>query len=248
MGDLWLKFIYLSMTGRYSVHDGPFIVNSPVRGSLATPYAAGSVIRRSRVGIAQNIPVQQTIQTHQAHLLPHAGLTTSTILPGTGLRNSVVISPNQIPAGATIIRVDNPAEISYHGTPQTIHQTKRVTTEVPAPAVIARRGLARGVSSEGCPWWVWALLGLLGLLLLLGLLWGLLSHFAHKEARERNVETIVDNGRSKIESSTTTTKATEVKDNTLTSTTATTGTTSDDKTGVNKSTDDLEKVAVDTKR
>ena len=192
-------FYLLSMTNRFSIDGAPLISNiGPVRASLATPYAAGqTVVRRSRVLGVSPAPIQTTFQSHVPHVLPHAGLTTSTVVPAAGfhtstfhppsvavpgLRKSVVISPNEIPPGATIIRVDRPAEVHTHE-PQVIHQTKKVTAEA-TPMYAQRR-------SSGCPWWVWALLGLLGLLLLAGLLFGLLSAFGRNKQEYEVVEPIV---------------------------------------------------------
>ena len=163
----------------------------PIRSSLATPYAGQSVIRRSRVAGVSGLPVvnvQPTFQTHQTRILPQVGLATSSVLPAQGFRNSVVIDQSQIPQGMTVIRVENPAEYNYHGTPQTIHQTKKVMAE-PAPPVYQSTGIRR---RSACPWWVWALLGLLGLLLLAGLLWGLFSALGGNKAEEEIVEPIVD--------------------------------------------------------
>ena len=164
----------------------------PVRSSLATPYAAGqTVIRRSRVAGVSGLPVvnvQPTFQTHQTQIIPQIGLATSSVLPAQGFRNSVVIDKSQIPQGATVIRVENPAEYNYHGTPQTIHQTKKVMVE-PSPPVYQSQGFRR---RSACPWWVWALLGLLGLLLLAGLLWGLFSALGGKKVEKEVVEPIVD--------------------------------------------------------
>lgn len=163
----------------------------PVRSSLATPYAGQTVIRRSRVAGVSGLPVvnvQPTFQTHQTHIVPQVGLATSSVLPVQGIRNSVVIDKSQIPQGATIIRVENPAEYNHHGPTQTIHQSKKVMVE-PTPSVHQSTGFRR---RSTCPWWVWALLGLLGLLLLAGLLWGLFSALGGKKAEEEIVEPIVD--------------------------------------------------------
>ena len=193
--------------GPSTVVGGPVVstIGGPIVSNIGGPVIATGGLRRSTVvtgGLVHgNVgPVVSTIGGPTViagpsviggnhHLIGSAGvgaLPGSTIVSGglgfpeqgLGLRRSTVISPDQIPPGANIIRYEKPAEYIYKNPP--VVETRK-TTSVVTPQVELRppvrhtlRGTARAPSG-GCPWWLCLILSLLGLLLLAGLLYGFFS-------------------------------------------------------------------------
>ena len=96
------------MATRFSIQGAPLISN-----------IGPSVIRTSRVAPTTTVGFSPTIQGLGAGV---------TSVPGLGLRRSAVITADQIPLGAEIIRIDKPAEYIYHETPPHVEVTKRTVT------------------------------------------------------------------------------------------------------------------------
>ena len=101
------------------------------------------------------------------------------IVTADGLRRSIhrhteVITPDQIPLGAKVVRIDNPAQyITHDNIPAARVDT--VTTSV--------RPTVRQQQTGGCPWWVWLIVGIIGLLLLGGFIYSLVRAFGDTTAK-----------------------------------------------------------------
>lgn len=152
--------------GPVSVVGGPVVsaIGGPVISNIGGPTVVAGGLRRSVV-LAGGVGAPVV----------------STIGGPSGLRRSTIISPDQIPPGANIVRLEQPAQYIYKNPP--VGETRRTTTVVTPPVkdvplrppVRHARGTAAIPSGSGCPWWLWLILGLLALLLLAGLLYGFFS-------------------------------------------------------------------------
>lgn len=106
---------------------GTQVVGAPISGGIASTYGAG--YRGTYGGPVTGLPAV-------------GGLRTSTVIttggvPTPGVRGSMAISPDQIPAGTEMIRVERPPEYIYHNaTPHAETVTKTVVNDqvnVPPP-------------------------------------------------------------------------------------------------------------------
>ena len=132
------------------------------------------------------------------------GALTGNVVTAEGLRRSIsrpseVITAGQIPAGAEVVRINNPAEYITHervAQPAPVYYHEPGCCETVSPCCYpTARGIHSGASNlahgaantasgayhgvrQACPWWLWLIVGVIGLFLLLGIIWGLLSAFA----------------------------------------------------------------------
>ena len=129
------------------------------------------------------------------------------VVTAAGLRQSIsrrtdIITADQIPTGAEIVRIENPPQYINHPPPPAVVQETVVTppyTHQPdcceqiSPCCVnccysgygAASNLAQGAAQgtrnaaygvrQACPWWLWLIIGIIGLFLLAGVIFGLVS-------------------------------------------------------------------------
>lgn len=118
------------------------------------------------------------------------------VITAAGLRQSIhrptdIITQDQIPAGAQIVRIENPAQYIHHEPTPVVQEVIQTPHHVPQHhgcSDCCYPGHATGVASNisrtaqngahavrnACPWWLWLILGLIGLFLLAGVVYGLI--------------------------------------------------------------------------